>query len=148
LKSASSIYGLPLISPGGQNLELNGYTWGTVSYTVTGLTVGERYDLSWDYGGRPGSGPSAATTSFGGVDLVTNTGSFGKWTHNLFSVVATSTSETLTFAAAATGSSTAGNEYTNVSLSAPEPSTWAMMGIGFAMLAFAGYRSRRPAAIA
>jgi hypothetical protein len=31
----------------------------------------------------------------------------------------------------------------------PEPSTWAMMGLGFAGLAFAGYRSRRtPAAIA
>ena len=28
----------------------------------------------------------------------------------------------------------------------PEPSTWAMMGLGFAGLAFAGYRSRRSAA--
>ena len=28
---------------------------------------------------------------------------------------------------------------------APEPSTWAMMGLGFAGLAFAGRRSRRPA---
>jgi hypothetical protein len=32
-----------------------------------------------------------------------------------------------------------------VSASAPEPSTWAMMLIGFAGLGFAGYRARRTA---
>ena len=32
--------------------------------------------------------------------------------------------------------------------SAPEPSTWAMMGLGFAGLAFAGYRARKSVAIA
>ena len=32
------------------------------------------------------------------------------------------------------------------SSSVPELSTWAMMGLGFAGLAFAGYRARRPAA--
>jgi hypothetical protein len=31
-------------------------------------------------------------------------------------------------------------------IATPEPSTWAMMGLGFAGLAFAGYRSRRTAA--
>jgi hypothetical protein len=31
--------------------------------------------------------------------------------------------------------------------SAPEPSTWAMMVIGFAGLAYAGFRNRRRAAI-
>jgi hypothetical protein len=62
-------------------------------------------------------------------------------------VAATSTSETLSFTALDTGSPSYGNEYTNVSLSAvPEASTWAMMGLGFAGLALAGYRSRRPAA--
>jgi PEP-CTERM motif len=30
----------------------------------------------------------------------------------------------------------------------PEPSTWAMLLLGFAGLGFAGYRSRRPAASA
>jgi PEP-CTERM motif len=34
------------------------------------------------------------------------------------------------------------------SLSVPEPSTWAMMLIGFAGLGFAGYRSRKAAAVA
>ena len=31
---------------------------------------------------------------------------------------------------------------------APEPATWAMMGLGFAALAFVGYRSRKAQAIA
>jgi len=52
---ASSVYGLPSISSGGQNLELDGNTWGTDSYTVTGLTVGETYNLSW--GSRVDAGP-------------------------------------------------------------------------------------------
>ena len=30
----------------------------------------------------------------------------------------------------------------------PEPSTWAMMLLGFAGLGFAGYRARKPAALA
>ena len=29
----------------------------------------------------------------------------------------------------------------------PEPSTWAMIALGFAALGFAGYRSRRPTAM-
>ena len=33
----------------------------------------------------------------------------------------------------------------SVSTAVPEPSTWAMMGLGFAGLAFAGYRTRRTA---
>jgi hypothetical protein len=38
-----------------------------------------------------------------------------------------------------------GNDFgvDNISLATPEPSTWAMMGLGFAGLAFAGYRARR-----
>ncbi len=36
--------------------------------------------------------------------------------------------------------------FTDPSYSVPEPATWAMMGLGFAGLAFAGYRSRRTAA--
>lgn len=144
---ASSVYVLPSISPGGQNLELDGNTWGTDGYTVTGLTVGETYNLSWDYGVRDAGGPSSATASFGGVVLTTDGGSVVGWTLDHFVVIATSTSETLTFTALDTGSPSYGNEYTNISLSAvPEASTWAMMGLGFAGLAFAGYRSRRPAA--
>ena len=44
-----------------------------------------------------------------------------------------------------------GNDFgvDNISLSAvPELSTWAMMGLGFAGLAFAGYRSRKAVSVA
>jgi hypothetical protein len=141
----SALYGLGCDNAGCQNLELNANTWGTDSYTVTGLRVGTTYDLSWDYGGRTSGGPSSATASFGGVTLTTDSGSIGVWTHNEFSVVATSTSETLTFAAADTGTPSYGNEYTNVSLASPEPSTWAMMLLGFAGVGYAGYRASRKA---
>ena len=65
-------YGLPSISVGGQNLELNANTYGVDSYTVTGLVFGHRYLLTYDYGARDAGGPSAATTSFGGVVLGTD----------------------------------------------------------------------------
>ncbi len=141
----SPIYGLGCDNAGCQNLELDANTWGADSYTVTGLHVGTTYDLSWDYGGRSSGGPSSATASFGGVILTTDSGSVGVWTHNEFSVVATSTSETLTFIAADTGAPSYGNEYTNISLDVPEPSTWMIMGLGFVGLAFAGRRARRTA---
>jgi hypothetical protein len=116
---------------------------------VNGLTVGKTYDLSWDYGGRNAGGPDFLNVSFGGNFLVQDGGSVGVWTPNAFAVVATSSSETLTFAAVDTsalgGNPSYGNEITNVTLPVPEPSTWAMMGLGFAGLAFAGYRGRRAA---
>jgi hypothetical protein len=113
---------------------------------VTGLTIGQRYDLSFLYGGRPGGGPQALDVYFGGQLLTTDSGSFGVWTPNFFSVQATATTEWLEFRSQATsGSSSYGNEITNVSLTAPEPATWVMMGLGFAGFAFAGFRARRPA---
>ncbi len=40
-----------------------------------------------------------------------------------------------------------GSEFTNYAFSSvPELSTWAMLGLGFAGLAFAGQKGRRPAA--
>ena len=63
----SSIYGLSCISAGCQQMELNAYTWGLDSYTVTGLVVGQSYTLSYDYGVRNGGGPSSAVTTFGGA---------------------------------------------------------------------------------
>ena len=133
-------------------MELDAHTWGVDSYTVTGLTVGQTYTLSYDYGVRNGGGPSSAVTTFGGV-YVTTDGVTGEtswtngWYADTFTIVATATSENLVLAAADTGTASYGNEYTNFSLTAvPEAGTWAMIGLGFAALAFAGARSRRGAA--
>ena len=118
-----SVYGLPCDNAGCRNQEINANAFNTVSYTVTGLTVGKAYDLSWDYGGRTSGGPDFLNVSFGGNLLVQNFGSVGPWTDNAFSVVATASSETLTFASVDTSGSggipSYGNEITNVSLTGP-----------------------------
>jgi PEP-CTERM motif len=55
----------------------------------------------------------------------------------------------LEFGAVIANHDTALDSVSNIALSTPEPSTWAMMVLGFAGLGFAGYRkARKPAAIA
>lgn len=137
---ANSIYGLATVGSG-YNLEVNSNTFGDVSQTVTGLTVGQFYKLSYLYGGRSGGGEQALEVYFGGELLTINTGSIGSWTNNHFTVLATSTSQVLEFRSLATsGNPSYGNEITSVAVSAPEASTWVMMLAGFAGLGFVGYR--------
>jgi hypothetical protein len=129
--------GMPCINAGCQNLELNGNTFDTISQTVTGLTPGVRYTLSWDYGDRPGAGAQEADILFGGVvvgqDSTTGmTG--GQWMFNHLTVIPTSTSEVLSFEAISVGGNRAeGNEIANVSL-VPEPVSLALLGAGIAGL--------------
>jgi hypothetical protein len=141
----SPIYGLACISKGCQNLEVNANTFDTDSQVVSGLTPGKTYNLSWEYGGRTSGGPDLLDVSFGGVLLTTDSGSVGVWTPNSFNIVATSTTETLTFSSlVTTGSPSYGNEITDVALSAtPLPSTWTMLIAGFAGLGFFAYRGTR-----
>jgi hypothetical protein len=145
---ANGTYGLSTIGSG-YNLEVNSNTWGDVSQTVAGLTVGDSYTLSYLYGGRPGGGAQALDVSFSGVLLTTDTGSIASWALHSFTVVATSTSEVLEFKSLVTsGNASYGNEITSVSVTGvPEVSTWAMMLAGFAGLGFFGYRrQKRPLA--
>jgi hypothetical protein len=142
----SPIYGLPCDNGGCQNLEVNANYFDTDEQIVSGLTVGTTYKLTWDYGGRTGGGPDFLDVYFGGKWLTTDSGSIGYWTPNTFLVTATSTSEALVFSSEITsGAQSYGNEITNVSLSVPEPATWAMMAAGFAGLGFLGLRGRRMA---
>ena len=131
---ASPIYGLPCISTGGgcQNLEVNANNFDAVSQTITGLTAGQTYDLSWEYGGRPGGGPQTLDVSFGGSPVTVDTGSLGAWSLNQFQVTALSSVEVLQFSSEVTsGLPSYGNEVTNVSLLAvPEPATWSVMLLG------------------
>lgn len=138
-------YGLPTTGSG-FSLEVNANTFGDIVQTVSGLAPGKRYTIGWSYAGRDGGGPQAMDVSFGGNLLTTNTGSFGAWTLNSFSVVAIATTEVLEFKSLFTGGDPSyGNEIASVSVTAiPEPSVWLMMLMGFASLGFIG-SLRKPA---
>ena len=142
---SSLIYGLPCANSGCQNLEVNANTFGTDSYTVTGLTVGQTYDLSYLYGGRTSGGPDSLNVSFGGTSLALDSGSVGVWTPNNFMITATAISENLVFQSNNLGGLPSfGNEITNVSLTAtPLPATWTMLIAGFAGLGFFAYRGAK-----
>jgi choice-of-anchor C domain-containing protein len=129
-----------------RSIDLSGNSPGSVSQVLTGLTVGNRYTVSFWLAGNPDGGPTTKPAQVSaGVDSsvflfdVTghSKGSMG-WVQDHFSFVAGSGSETLTFASL---SGTAyGPALDNVSLSVPEASTWAMMLVGFAGVGFAAYR--------
>ena len=132
------------------SLEVNANNHETVSQTITGLVAGQQYTLTWEYGGRPGSGgtesmnvllngSTIATDSSGVVSQLT-------WTGNSYTFVAGKgeTSVTLSFEGSAPGpggSDSYGNEVTDVALYAtPEPATWLLLLSGLGLLGFAMWR--------
>ena len=130
----SSIYGLPDYNGNVFNMEVNANAIDTVTQVVTGLVVGQYYDLSWAYGNRGHGGAQAVQVSFGGQLLTTDSydGSSNPdtWSANDFLVLATSTTETLVFASLDEGGLPSyGNEISDVSL-IPEPASIAMLAMG------------------
>jgi hypothetical protein len=137
---------------------------GPISQTLTGLTPGLKTIVSFDYAGAQQfgfSGPSGAgwAVSLGSETedtaiLSTSSHGFSGWKTASFTFTPTSTSEVLKFLSI--GQTTDVESFVLLdSVSAtqgviPEPSTWVMMALGFAGLAYAGFRSnrRKPVAIA
>ena len=141
-----------------QSLEVNAYNPKDVYQTITGLTAGKTYVLSWAYGDRPGSGSQEMQVYFGpsgtllpadlvttDVDTYAGTNSTLVWIPNSFVVTATSTTEVLSFNGVAfpgEGSPSYGNEIDAVSLmAAPEPSTLLLLASGLGLLGL-GYAWR------
>jgi hypothetical protein len=118
----------------GQSMELDGNTFDTISQTITGLTPGAKYTLSWGYGDRTGGGGAyQADVFFGGSLVTTDTGTdSGLWTSNSFVVTATGPTETLSFAGVNAGSNPSyGNEIAAVSLTGvPEPASLVLLAAG------------------
>jgi hypothetical protein len=134
-----------------------------LTQTITGLTVGDTYTLSFNYAfsqqfGFDGDTIQSLTASLGSFSdtLPSSSGTtlpshgFSGWSTFSTTIVADSTSETLSFLAFGNLPVPPFALVSDVSLTGgvPEPSTWAMMLIGFGGIGFAAYRSRRRVAAA
>ncbi len=95
-----------------QSLDMSGGDAGSISQTVSGLMIGQLYEIFFDLAGNPDGGPDPKTlevsmtpsigmaTSYdffvGGAMPATHANMY--WEHNIFSFVASSTSAVLKFA--------------------------------------------------
>ncbi len=150
----------PDYSPGGPDSTTGG-AGGAVSQTISGLTAGDKYVVSFDYAGAQQQGFSGATTEGWQVSLGSQTQEtallsnvsqgFTGWKADSLTFTATSASEVLSFLAEGTGGSGlppfALLDGVSISSGVPEPATWAMMLVGFGALGTA-IRSRRKQALA
>jgi PEP-CTERM motif len=143
-----------------------------LTQTISGLTVGQTYAVSFDWAAAQQTGYNGNSEDYFAVSLGSETEdtstislpqhTFSGWSTATLDFTATATSETLQFVdigcAYVSGVCDFGNPgasgappfslLDNVSMTAvPEPATWAMMGIGFVGLGYAGFRGRRRTAL-
>ncbi len=140
---------------GGGSVDLDGNAPGGINQVLS-LTSGKTYDLSFYLSGNPDGSPAtkSVTVSIGNLgETFTYTLSAGNSHSNMMyqletaQFVAEGSANTLSFTSNDVGSPY-GPAIGGVIISVPEPSTWAMMGLGFAGLGLAGYRARKRVAIA
>jgi len=137
---------LNTLSPDGGNfvgLDGDSGVQGSISQVINGLVVGEFYNLNFNWGAAQLINRSGATTeqlhiTFGGQTadtgvLAIGSGAFSGWQNGHFQFQASSTSQTLSFLSIGTpGGLPPIAVLDGVSLTAvPEPTTWAMMLLGF-----------------
>ena len=138
-----------------------GFNYTSMSQVIEGLTVGDTYTLDFDYSygqqvGQNGGRNDGFIVKFGGVNVDSDGphyyGShvFSGWFHETVDIVATGSTETLTFFATGNPNVPPMTQFANITLQAPasvpEPST---LGLGCTALVFAGiYSLRRRAQLA
>jgi hypothetical protein len=123
-----------------------------LTQTISGLTAGNTYDLTFNYAFGQQYGFNGATVQSLTVDVGSTTWGSGNynvadhgftgWQSGDVKFTASSASEILSFIAVGNLPVPPFALVSNVSLAVPELSTWAMMLAGFAGLGFAGYRRR------
>ncbi len=128
---------------------------GSISQTLSGLTIGSNYLLTFysatgqlqSSSGGPFQTNVLATLgsqSFQTATVTTQSGSYTPWVANTFLYKATATTETLTFLAQGPQGLPPMIALDGVSLvAAPEPSSVTLLGAGIALLGFVAYRRRR-----
>jgi hypothetical protein len=134
------------LSPNGGNfvgLDGDSNVAGGISQTINGLVVGESYNLTFNWGASQSAARQGATTeqlhiTFGSqtadTAILNNCSQcFTGWQNEHFTFTATSTSQTLSFLSIGTPLGLPPIALLDgVSLTAvPEPTTWAMMLLGF-----------------
>jgi hypothetical protein len=151
-----------LTASGGNFLALDGdFQTEPVSQTLTGLVVGRKYNLTFDYAFAQQEGFSGATIqnltasvgsdSFKSSDFPLPNHGFSGWTHVTDEFTADSPSEVLSFLAHGNLPVPPFALVSNVSILAggvPEPSSWAMAILGLAGLGAVARRRRSQFAVA
>lgn len=127
----------PAGAEGSQWMELDVFANTTIGQTLATI-IGQTYTITFSVAARPGFGDSVVVVSFGGTSFTTPAVSnTSGWTTFTFTAVATGTSTLFTVAGA--GFSNGGGDLIDNIIvddggEVPEPSTFAMLGAGGAML--------------
>jgi hypothetical protein len=157
--------GLPATSPtGGNFVGADGaYGIGAIEQVITGLVAGQKYDLSFWWGGAQQQGYTGPTTEQWEVSLGNETHStaildnanhgFTGWQKQTFTFTATGASEILSFLAHGTPDgvppfSLLDGVSMQAQSPAPEPASWALMIVGFGVTGVALRRRRSSVATA
>ena len=162
-----SANGLPASSPNGGNFVAadGAFNTGPIQQTISGLTVGDTYAVSFFWAGAQQSGFTGPTTEQWNVSLGSQSQStavvsnashgFTGWMQQTLDFTATNSSEVLSFLAAGTPNGVPpfalldGVSMNDVSSpspgpsTVPEPATVSLMVVGLLGLSVAGHRRRR-----